>query len=53
MHSRDPIFLGRVPAILDEMEKEPLGLGRGNFLVGQGFIFRVIHFIGAQIDICV
>lgn len=42
MHSTDPVFLARVPAILDGMTKGPLGVGRGNFLVGQGFIFRVI-----------
>lgn len=42
MHSTNPVFLGRVPAILHEMKNEPLGLGRGNFLVGQGFVFKVV-----------
>lgn len=39
--SVDKEFIKKVPLILDELKEEPLGMGKGQFLIDESFLFRV------------
>lgn len=39
--SNDRPFLDKVPLILDELDKEPIGMGKGQFLIDESFLYRV------------
>lgn len=41
----DKLFLERVPILLYELEKKPIGMGRGQFLVDESFLYRVSCYL--------
>lgn len=40
-NSNDRAFLDKVPIILDELDKEQIGMGKGQFLIDESFLYRV------------
>ncbi len=39
--SADQAFMNKVPILFNELEKNPVGMGKGQFMINESFIFRV------------